>query len=297
MKTRILLFCISCLLWASCGNSGQNYVIEGTLPSVKYDGEWIYLVPMENAPGRVDSVKITNASFSFSGQGEEMRVLRLRHLLRIYIQELLVVTEPGTIHVKADSVGSVTGTPQNDALQKWKEGREKKQEAYHFIRTGLRNATGKDSLHLIRIRDSLRMQEQETNFLFLKEQGNNTLGTFMRKMVRGSLTEDYGMDEIRANALYKLTSDYSVSVLQEWREEGGSICHLLEVTAGNTEYANGLLRMNVIDEIILYVVPTIDGNGAHFFKSALPMNDWRLMENKTYRDGVIRLTYHKEPRA
>jgi hypothetical protein len=132
---------------------------------VKYDGEWIYLVPMENAPGRVDSVKITNASFSFSGQGEEMRVLRLRHLLRIYIQELLVVTEPGTIHVKADSVGSVTGTPQNDALQKWKEGREKKQEAYHFIRTGLRNATGKDSLHLIRIRDSLRMQEQETNFL------------------------------------------------------------------------------------------------------------------------------------
>ena len=122
MKTRILFFCISCLLWASCENSRQNYVIEGTLPSVKYDGEWIYLVPMENAPGRVDSVKITNASFSFSGQGEEMRVLRLRHLLRIYIQELLVVTEPGTIHVKADSVGSVTGTPQNDALQKWKEG-------------------------------------------------------------------------------------------------------------------------------------------------------------------------------
>ena len=156
MKTRILFFCISCLLWASCENSRQNYVIEGTLPSVKYDGEWIYLVPMENAPGRVDSVKITNASFSFSGQGEEMRVLRLRHLLRIYIQELLVVTEPGTIHVKADSVGSVTGTPQNDALQKWKEGREKMQEAYHFIRTGLRNATGKDSLHLTQIRDSLR---------------------------------------------------------------------------------------------------------------------------------------------
>lgn len=121
-ETRILLFCISCLLWASCGNSGQNYVIEGTLPSLKYDGEWIYLVPMENAPGRVDSVKITNASFSFSGQGEEMRVLRLRHLLRIYIQELLVVTEPGTIHVKADSVGSVTGTPQMMPFRNGKRG-------------------------------------------------------------------------------------------------------------------------------------------------------------------------------
>ena len=62
----------------------------------------------------------------------------------------------------------------------------------------------------------------------------------------------------------KGTSQLFGSVLSEWREGGGSICHLLEVTAGNTEYANGLLRMNVIDEIILYVVPTIDGNGAHF---------------------------------
>ena len=65
MKTRILFFCISCLLWASCGKFGQNYVIEGTLPSVKYDGEWIYLVPMENAPGRVDSVKDNQCLFSF----------------------------------------------------------------------------------------------------------------------------------------------------------------------------------------------------------------------------------------
>ncbi len=186
----LLLFCISCLLWTGCENSGRGYVIEGTLPSVKYDGEWIYLVPMENAPGRVDSVKITNATFTFSGKGEEMRVLRLRHLLRFYIQELLVVTEPGTISVKADSVGSVTGTPQNDALQQWKEGREKMQKAYRFIRTGLRHATGQDSLHLVQTRDSLRMQEQERNFLFLKEQGNNTLGTFMQKMLRGSLTEE-----------------------------------------------------------------------------------------------------------
>ncbi|MEL5892431.1 DUF4369 domain-containing protein [Bacteroides sp. GD17] len=190
MKTRILfLGIISCLL-ASCGNSGQHFVIEGTLPSAKYDGEWIYLVPMENAPGRVDSVKISNAAFSFSGQGEEMRVLRLRPILRLRIQELLVVTEPGTIHAKADSIGSVTGTPQNDALQVWKEGREKKQTAYRFIHKGLRKAVGEDSLRLVQMRDTLRMQEQEMNFLFLKEQGNNTLGKFMQKMLRSSLTEE-----------------------------------------------------------------------------------------------------------
>ncbi len=137
--------------------------------------------------GAGGSVKITNASFSFRKRGGDEGVASAPSAAYL---------NPGT--AGGDGAGNhtcegrlcrtVTGTPQNDALQKWKEGREKMQEAYHFIRTGLRNATGKDSLHLTQIRDSLRMQEQETNFLFLKEQGNNTLGTFMRKMVRGSLT-------------------------------------------------------------------------------------------------------------
>ena len=81
------------------------------------------------------------------------------------------------------------GTPQNDALQKWKEG-GKEARGLPFHPDGTTECHRKDSLHLIQIRDSLRMQEQETNFLFLKEQGNNTLGIFMRKMVRGSLTEE-----------------------------------------------------------------------------------------------------------
>lgn len=178
------------LLLTACGKSGRGYVIEGTMPSVRYDGEWIYLVPMENAPGRVDSAKIVNAAFSFKGEGEEMRVLRMRHVLRLYIQELLVVTEPGTIRVKADSIGSVTGTPQNDALQAWKEAREKKQAAFVAARRRLKNAAGEDSLRLVQVLDSLREQERERNFSFLKEQGNNTLGTFMQKTLRGSLTQE-----------------------------------------------------------------------------------------------------------
>lgn len=175
---------------AGCRNSEQSYIIQGTLPSAQYDGEWIYLVPMENALGRVDSVKIANATFSFKGTGEEMRVLRLRHILRLQIQELLVVTEPGTIHVKADSIGSVTGTPQNEALQSWKEDREKKRTAYLFIRKGLKTAVGADSLRLVQLGDTLRLQEQERDFLFLQKQGSNTLGKFMQKMLHNSLTEE-----------------------------------------------------------------------------------------------------------
>ena len=108
--------------------------------------------------------------------------------------------------------------------------------------------------------------------------------------------EDYGMEEIRENALYKLTPDYSVSILQEWREKSGNTCYLLEATAKNTEYANGLLRMNVIDEIILYIVPCIIGTGRHLFKSVLPETEWRIAESRKYDDGVMRLTYQRKKR-
>ncbi len=190
MKVHFLLLCIGCLLAGGCGNREGGFAIEGTLPSVKYDGEWIYLVPMENAPGRVDSVKISNAAFSFSGEGEEVRVLRMRPLLRFDIQELLVVTEPGTIRVTADKIGAVTGTPQNDALQRWKEAREKDRNIYGLISQGLQTAVGEDSLRLVRMGDSLKMREKERNFLLLKEQGNNALGVFMRKMLLSSLTDE-----------------------------------------------------------------------------------------------------------
>lgn len=198
MKTRFLLLCVLSLLLAGCGNQGQGYTINGTLPSVKYDGEWMYLVPTENPKGRVDSAQITNGSFRFSGKGEEMRILRMRHVLRLYVQELIVVTEPGTIAVKADSIGSVTGTPQNDALQSWKESREKRQAEYHKIRTLLKKAKGADSLDLLQARDALMQQEGETNFALMQEQGANTLGTFLYKRVRGSLTKEQQeqLDEI-----------------------------------------------------------------------------------------------------
>ena len=152
---RLEYFWLLCLfLLAGCKEHSHDYTITGTLPSEQYDGEWMYLTPMENARGRIDSVKISNASFTFTGSGEEMRVLRLRPILRLKIQELLVVTEPGQITVKADSIGSVTGTPQNNALQEWKEMREKKLAAYGQLRRELKASVGTDSLLLVqRLKD------------------------------------------------------------------------------------------------------------------------------------------------
>ena len=89
-----------------------------------------------------------------------------------------------------------------------------------------------------------------------------------------------GLDEIRKKALYRVTPDYSISMLHEWRKDGTNICYLAEATPDTADYINGLLRMHAVDEIILYTVPFISGSGRHFFKSALPEQHWTLSSLK-----------------
>ena len=55
-----------------------------------------------------------------------------------------------------------------------------------------------------------------------------------------------GLDEIRKNALYRVTPDYSISMLHEWRKDGTNIRYLAEATPDTADYINGLLRMHII---------------------------------------------------
>ena len=100
-----------------------------------------------------------------------------------------------------------------------------------------------------------------------------------------------GINEIRDNALYHITPDYSISMLNEWRKDSTNINYLAEAMPDNSDYINGLLRMRVVDEIILYTVPFISGTGRHFFKSALPETYWTLTSQKRYPNGVCRSIY------
>ena len=84
--------------------------------------------------------------------------------------------------------------------------------------------------------------------------------------------EDCGINKIRENALYHITPDYSISMLDEWRKSTTDICYLAEVTPEKADYINGLLRMRVVDEIILYTLPFIADpvplTARHFFHRA-----------------------------
>ena len=103
--------------------------------------------------------------------------------------------------------------------------------------------------------------------------------------------EGYGIDKLFDLADYELTPLYPTSRLAENNSES---LFLIEATHDTTDYINGLMRLQLIDEVILYMVPFIAGTGRHLFKANLPASHWSLIEKKEYNGGILRTVYRKK---
>ena len=98
---------------------------------------FIYLVPFNNpSVEKVDSVMVHDGTFTFKGKVDqpEVYIVRTRPKLRLQLQELLIVKEPGNITINFGSDSSASGTTSNDSLQKWKEFKTEIDNSYkHFL--------------------------------------------------------------------------------------------------------------------------------------------------------------------
>lgn len=107
--------------------------------------------------------------------------------------------------------------------------------------------------------------------------------------------ESYGIAVIRDRATFELTINTSLSMLMNWKtNEDDSVCYLIEATTETAELVNGMLRMQLIDEIILYTVPFIAGTGRRLLETSLPMSYWSLAGQQTYNGGVSCAIYLKK---
>lgn len=207
----VIMVAVSVLTAVSCGGSkGDTSVvlpdgefrIEGQLQGNQLDSALLFLVPMEGPhPRPVDSVYVgRDGKFVFTGNVEQMAVLRLSWHQRYGTQDLLVVTEPGVIHVTLDSVSSAYGTPQNDALQQWKEWREDytRQTRELYL---LSTRVGRESEEYKSAYQALRQAGSDFNYDFFHRQGRQTLTVFLYKMAAGSI------DSLRRSEFDELLRD------------------------------------------------------------------------------------------
>ena len=152
MKKFVIVACV-CLLSAFCVMGCQRSEvlseckIEGTA-SGALNGKKIYLVPLNGPQDRahVDSAVIENGKFEFSVDTLMMAVLRVELRARYGYQELLVITESGTVHATIGEVSTAGGTPQNDSLQVWKSLSEEYHTKNRPLMMQLQQTSTDDSL-------------------------------------------------------------------------------------------------------------------------------------------------------
>lgn len=137
------------MLTVSCRDASRSggYHIHGFVADPNLNGAQVFLVPLQNAvKSTIDSVVIRDQRFEFKGDTVRMADIRIERLRRIGTQNLLVVTEPGDIHVTIGRVSTGGGTPQNDSLQMWKEWLEADRAECAVLRQNGETARA-DSVH------------------------------------------------------------------------------------------------------------------------------------------------------
>lgn len=63
------------------------------------------------------------------------------------------------------------------------------------------------------------------------------------------------------------------------------------VAAGGTEFMHSLIKLGVVDEYRLWVLPAVTGKGAPLFPELDEALKLRLVESKAFKSGVLELTY------
>lgn len=123
---KIFITVAMAMMLMSCADHSHDFSIYGTVTDPELEGACIFLVPylekvIEPTKENLDSTFISDGKFEFHGKVERLSDIRIERSRRINVQNLLVLTEPGTINVTIGRVSSSAGTPMNDSLQLWKE--------------------------------------------------------------------------------------------------------------------------------------------------------------------------------
>lgn len=63
---------------------------------------------------------------------------------------------------------------------------------------------------------------------------------------------------------------------------------------GGSEIINELLKNDLVDEFIIFVVPVLLGNGTRLFKDGRPEQQLQFVSAKTYETGLTQLYYKRK---
>lgn len=120
-------------------------------------------------------------------------------------------------------------------------------------------------------------------------------GYLLDKTESSPLRDDpnkYGITKIRDRATRILEWNVSFISLVQWKKEEDDTC-LIEAMPETISVIGSMFRYWLVDEIILFVSPCIQGDGLRLFTEIPGPSSWEMTGNKCFKSGICRLTYKR----
>lgn len=93
--------------------------------------------------------------------------------------------------------------------------------------------------------------------------------------------------QIADNGLTRFYAGDIEKLVVELKEKSGGVIYC----DGGAELVNTLLKLNLIDEIIMSVIPVLLGAGIRLFGEGLSQKNLQLQNSRAYESGLVQLTY------
>ena len=87
----------------------------------------------------------------------------------------------------------------------------------------------------------------------------------------------------------EFTNELPKKLVERLRQQKGKHLWLM----GGGEVIRDFLKEDLIDELYLGVVPVLIGEGIPLFPAGFPQREFRLLENKSFSQGLIALKYER----
>ena len=100
--------------------------------------------------------------------------------------------------------------------------------------------------------------------------------------------------KLRTAATHLLNKDVSLTMLGDWAEsEAANITYLIEADSQTATIIDGMFRMGLIDEMVLYTIPAILGRGKRLYQSPLPEISWKCTSTRICTDGTVQAVFRR----
>ena len=124
-----------------------------------------------------------------------------------------------------------------------------------------------------------------------------TLDGFLPKadenLMQWVMNDDKGFPYWHERSIYRLTSHYPLLDLlaEKHSDKNQSDTYIAEISDKDSiELLRGLSRYNLIDEMVIYILPTIAGKGTPMFNDLTPSR-WSVHKTTLFSNGITRIIY------